>query len=75
MKQQVVWKFVKRNKIEKGRKCNKCKWVFDMKRDGTFRARLVACGYSQVPGIDFKETYSPVVNDVALRIMLICQIV
>ena len=61
MKQQVFWKFVKRNKIEKGRKCIKCKWVFDIKSDGTLRATLVACGYSQVPGIDFKETYSPVV--------------
>lgn len=29
---------------------------------GVFRARLIACGYSQVPGIDFKEVYSPVVK-------------
>ena len=75
MMQNVVWKFVNKNKIEKGRKCIKCKWVFDIKRDGTFRARLVACGYSQVPGIDFKEIFSPVINDVALRIIIICQII
>ena len=49
----------------------KHKWVFEIKRNGTFRARLVACGYSQVPGVDFEEIYSPVVNDVTVRILLI----
>ena len=32
---------------------------------------LVACGYSQVPGINFSKNYSPVVNDVTFRIMLV----
>ena len=36
-----------------------------------YRLRLVACGYSQVPGIDFSENYSPVVNDVTLHILLL----
>jgi hypothetical protein len=36
-----------------------------MKRNGIFRARLVACGYSQVPGIDFNENYASVINDVS----------
>ena len=31
---------------------------------------LVACGYSQVPGVDFSENYSPVVNDVTFHILL-----
>jgi Reverse transcriptase (RNA-dependent DNA polymerase) len=55
--------------------CIKYKWVFDIKRDGTFRARLVACGYSQVPGVDFQESYSPVINDVVFRILIVCQII
>jgi hypothetical protein len=41
----------------------KSKYAFRLtvKPDGTlkFRARLVACGYSQVPGMDFDETYAP----------------
>jgi hypothetical protein len=52
-----VWRKVKRSTIPSGRKCVKCKWVFDIKRNGVFRARLVACGYSQTPGVDFQESY------------------
>jgi hypothetical protein len=61
--------------IPQGRRLIKCKWVFDIKRNGRFRARLVACGYSQVGGIDFNQVYSPVVNDVTFRIMLIAKMV
>jgi hypothetical protein len=45
-----------------------------VKRNGIFQARLVACGYSQVPGIDFSESFAPVLNDVSFRIMLIAKI-
>jgi hypothetical protein len=34
----------------------------------------VACGYSQVPGIDFNESFAPVINDVSFRIMLIAKL-
>jgi hypothetical protein len=60
-----------KNYIWRGRRCVKHKWVFDIKRDGTFKARLLACGYSQIPGVDFTDVYSPVVQDVTFRIMLI----
>jgi hypothetical protein len=35
----------------------------------------VACGYSQVPGIDFSESFPPVLDDVSFRIMLIAKLV
>jgi hypothetical protein len=35
----------------------------------------VACGYSQVPGINFSESFAPVLNDVSFRIMLIAKLV
>jgi hypothetical protein len=35
----------------------------------------VACGYSQVPGIDLSESFAPVLNDVSFRIMLIAKLV
>ena len=36
-----------------------------------YRACCVACGYSQVPGVDFSENYSPVVNDITFCILLL----
>ena len=42
-----------------------------MKNDGTHRARCVALGYSQIPGVDYTENFSPVVNEVTLREALI----
>jgi hypothetical protein len=52
----------------------KNKWIFKVQRNGIFRARLVACGYSQVPGIDFSESFAAVLNDVSFRIMLIAKL-
>lgn len=51
------------------------KWVFRKKRDNEgkcikFKARLVARGYQQLPGIDFHETYSPVIKLKSIRTLL-----
>ena len=52
-----------------------CRWIFTVKlnEDGTFKcfkARLVSRGYEQEEGIDFIETYSPVVRTSTIRIVL-----
>src|SRR5699024_10630542 len=48
------------------------KWVYKLKSStkARFKARLVALGYVQRPGIDFLETYAPVVKVSSLRILL-----
>jgi Reverse transcriptase (RNA-dependent DNA polymerase) len=40
-----------------------------------FRARLVARGYSQIPGIDFNESFTPAMYDVNPRIMLVADLI
>ena len=47
-----------------------CKWVFRIKSDGTYKARLVAMGFTQKAGIDFQATFSPVMNLKSLRLLL-----
>ncbi len=74
MNKNKVWRKVNRSTMPSGRRCVKHKWVFDIKREGTFKARLVACGYSQIPGVDFTDVYSPVVHDVTFRIMLVAEL-
>ena len=45
--------------------------VFKVKRNGGYHARLVAKGFSKIPGMDFTDNYSPVVNDVTFRVVVV----
>lgn len=52
-----------------------CKWVFRIKKmvDGTierYKTHLVAKGFHQQLGIDFSETYSPVIKPITIRTVL-----
>ena len=62
-----VWRHVRTNDHPNDRRLVGCRWVFKVKRNGAYHARLVAKGFSQIPGVDFTDNYSPVVNDVTFR--------
>ena len=66
-----TWTLVPR---PKDRNVISCKWVLTKKTDAhgivvRFKARVVARGFSQIPGIDFKDTFAPTLKMVPLRLM------
>jgi hypothetical protein len=74
--EQAKWKHACQEQLEALRQCNvfelvdkpkgkhivKNRWVFDVKPDGCKRVWLVACGFSQIEGVDFDQIFSPVVR-------------
>ena len=54
-------------------------WVFHIKKyiDGSIekqKGRFVAKGYIQIPGIDFNETYVPIISYTAIQLVIILAI-
>ncbi|XP_020978287.1 uncharacterized protein LOC110271621 [Arachis ipaensis] len=67
-----TWKLVP---LPQGGEAIGSKWIFRAKynADGSLqkhKARLVAQGFSQKPGFDFIETFSPVVKPTSIRVIL-----
>ncbi|UYV74843.1 hypothetical protein LAZ67_12001291 [Cordylochernes scorpioides] len=65
-----VWELVPR---PVNAKVVRSKWVFKISKDQenkTYKARLVAMGYNQIPGRDYNESFSPVIKNATLRTVL-----
>ena len=66
-----TWRYVQR---PKDHSVVTCKWTFLVKYDADgrverFKARLVARGFSQREGLDFEDTFAPVIRLESLRIL------
>ena len=72
MKANQVWDLVD---LPSGRRSIGNKWILKIKRkvDGSierYKTRLVAKGYTQEEGIDYEDTFSPVVRITSVRLKL-----
>ena len=73
MKSNRVWDLVD---LSPGRRTIGNKWVLNIKRkeNGTierYEVWLVAKGYTQQEGIDYEETFSPLVRFASIRLILV----
>ena len=67
-----VWEVVPR---PEGKSAVTSKWLYKIKHvaDGSiekFKARFVACGFSQVKGVDYDETFAPVARFSSIRAVI-----
>ena len=67
-----VWEVVSR---PEGKSVVTSKWLYKIKHaaDGNiekFKARFIACGFSQVEGVDYDETFAPVARFSSIRAVI-----
>lgn len=72
LNENKTWNLVE---LPKDKKAIKTKWIFKTKKDLNgkivrHKARLVAKGYSQRYGVDYEETYAPVVRYTSIRFLM-----
>ena len=65
--ERKVWELVD---LPKGHCTIKGRWVFAVKSDGRKKARFVTKGFTQIFGIDYEETFSPVTRFKTFQLLL-----
>ena len=68
LRKNQTWEYIDKAECT-GKRILTNKWVFKIKDDGTYKARLVVRGCQQQKGIDYEEVFSPVVQVSTLRLL------
>ena len=76
LEERSTWTVVKRSSIPEGANVLPVTWAFRIKRFPTgliqkFKARFCVRGDKQVEGVDFFDTYAPVVSWTTIRLLLV----
>ncbi|KAI3668905.1 hypothetical protein L6452_40122 [Arctium lappa] len=56
--------------LPKGSRAIGCKWVYKVKDDKRYKARLVVKGFAQRKGIEYDDIFAPVVRHTSIRVLL-----
>jgi len=69
LEHNITWKLIE---IPHGKKPIGCKWVYKIKYNAKrdierYKERLVAKGYTELEGVDYLDTFSPVVKLTIVR--------
>ena len=71
MKDMNVYKVTK---LPKGQKAIGCCWILEFKEDNkgglAYKARLVAQGFSQVPRVNYRATFAPVIKPASICLLI-----
>ncbi|KAJ8884471.1 hypothetical protein PR048_016328 [Dryococelus australis] len=70
LKKNGVFQFVNGKGIPRNQKLLSSRWVFKIKNDNRYKARLVTCGYEPKAGLDYSVTFSSVVSLNTLRFLM-----
>lgn len=68
LKKNNTWELVD-EKEAIGIKTLSSKWLFNIKENGRYKARLVVRGFEQEYKVNYEETYSPVVSSSTMRLL------
>lgn len=70
-----TWELIPKSELPANKKCVNSRWVLKVKYHANgnierYKARLVAQGFTQISGIDYNETFAPVVKFSSVRIII-----
>ena len=61
------WSEIDRSQVPHGRRLVKLVWVYKVKRSGKLKARLCVQGCTQIPGVDYQQTFCATMRPTSLR--------